>query len=88
MCETESSELLLIDFVLEASQNSILFKFKQLHAALQCMDVISKINKEDLDRLWDHECTTLGIDPIDGNVQQHDFIRIAARASLLPGCLA
>jgi hypothetical protein len=85
MCETESSEHSLIDFVL--SQNSKLFGFKQLIAALECMNVISKLCREDLDKLWAHECMTLGIDPKDGTVLQHDFIRIATRASLLPGCM-
>jgi hypothetical protein len=85
MSDTENPESLLIDFVLEASQSSKLFGYEQLKAALKCMAVLSKINKDDLDKLWSHECTSLGIDPKDGAVLQHDFIRIATRASLLPG---
>jgi hypothetical protein len=85
MCETKSSEHLLIDFVIEASQNSTPFEYKQLKSALQCMKVLSKINQDDLDKLWADECMTLDIDPKDGAVLQHDFIRIVTRASLLPG---
>jgi hypothetical protein len=86
MCEKESSEHLLIDFVLEASRKSQTFDFEQLKAALRCMEILSKICKEDLNKLWQHECNVLGIDENTGAVLQHDFIRIATRASLLPGC--
>lgn len=81
------SESLLVDYALQASKTSKEFSFINVEDALKHIKLHDKIENDALRELWRSECESLDIDPSCGTVLLKDFLRIACKASILPGWL-